>query len=195
MDLDEMKAGWNTLNELLARNEILNRRMIKEMITARTQSAYDIIYRCEWQQLLLTLFIGIILFVGYNLSDLPLKCSSFIFLEIIMFIALLIGAFMIYTLSKFNLGRMKVNELTHIVLTYKKYYWYNKKYGSLIGLGGIVIFLFLENTHTNFHVLLTIFIMLIIGGVYSFTKIRKHAQKIKEVEQGLEELAEFESSI
>lgn len=195
MDLDEMKAGWNTLNELLARNEILNRRMIKEMITARTQSAYDIIYRCEWQQLLLTLFIGIILFVGYNLSDLPLKCSSFIFLETIMFIALLIGAFMIYTLSKFNLGRMKVNELTHIVLTYKKYYWYNKKYGSLIGLGGIVIFLFLENTHTNFHVLLTIFIMLIIGGVYSFTKIRKHAQKIKEVEQGLEELAEFESSI
>ena len=41
MELEELKAGWNVLNERLAQNEILNKRIIKEMIINRTQSAYE----------------------------------------------------------------------------------------------------------------------------------------------------------
>lgn len=33
MNFDEMKAGWNVLNERLAQSEIINKRIIKEMIT------------------------------------------------------------------------------------------------------------------------------------------------------------------
>ena len=34
---------------------------------------------------------------------------------------------------------------------------------------------------------------MIIGCIYSYTKLKPHEQKIKEVEQGLAELKEFES--
>lgn len=39
MELEELKAGWNVLNDRLAQNEILNKRIIKEMIINRTQPA------------------------------------------------------------------------------------------------------------------------------------------------------------
>ena len=38
MELEELKAGWNVLNERLAQNEILNKRIIKDMIVTRTNS-------------------------------------------------------------------------------------------------------------------------------------------------------------
>lgn len=38
MELEELKAGWSILNEQLAKSEMLNKRIIKEMITNRTQS-------------------------------------------------------------------------------------------------------------------------------------------------------------
>ena len=37
MELEELKAGWNVLNERLAQNEILNKRIIKDMIVTRNQ--------------------------------------------------------------------------------------------------------------------------------------------------------------
>ena len=45
MELEELKAGWNVLNERLAQNEILNKRIIKEMIVTRTNSALS---RLKW---------------------------------------------------------------------------------------------------------------------------------------------------
>ena len=45
MELEELKAGWNVLNERLAQNEILNKRIIKDMIVTRTNSALS---RLKW---------------------------------------------------------------------------------------------------------------------------------------------------
>lgn len=52
MDMEEMKKGWMVLNERLSQNEILNRRIIKEMLTTRTQTAYEQIYNWEWRNFL-----------------------------------------------------------------------------------------------------------------------------------------------
>ncbi len=34
MNLDEMKNSWNVLNERLEQNEILNKRIIEEMVAS-----------------------------------------------------------------------------------------------------------------------------------------------------------------
>ena len=41
MDLEKMKLGWDALNERLERNEVVNQKIIKEMISAKTKSAYS----------------------------------------------------------------------------------------------------------------------------------------------------------
>ena len=37
MNLDEMKNSWNVLNERLEQNEILNKRIIEEMVASKNK--------------------------------------------------------------------------------------------------------------------------------------------------------------
>lgn len=193
MDLNDMKAGWNVLNERLAQNEILNKRIIKEMITMKTKSAYDTVYRSEWQQVVLVLIIGVVI-SGNILLNLPVKQASFIFLVVMMSVALLFRLVLVYSLSRFSLKDMKVSELTHSIMRYKKLYWYNTKYGSAIGLGSVFVFLIMENAISNPYVIATLFALLVVAAAYSLPKLKRHTQKIREIEQGLAELKEFEDT-
>ncbi len=53
MELEELKAGWNVLNERLAQNEILNKRIIKDMIVTRTNSALSRLKWMNWGGIIL----------------------------------------------------------------------------------------------------------------------------------------------
>lgn len=193
MNLDEMKNSWNVLNERLEQNEILNKRIIEEMVASKTKSAYDSIYNQEVRGLYIILLCGLIVlpvnwFLGINM-----KLSSFILLEAVMFLALLFQLVILYSLSKFKLNYMKVNELTRTVLKYRRFYSYNKKYGTILGLGSVIVFMISESKITNPYAFVPVLTVMIVGCVYSYTKMKQHEQKIKEVEQGLAELKEFES--
>ena len=41
MELETLKASWNALDKRLAETEIVNLRIVKEMIQQKTKSAYD----------------------------------------------------------------------------------------------------------------------------------------------------------
>ena len=41
MELEALKASWNKLDERLAETEIVNLRVVKEMIQQKTKSAYE----------------------------------------------------------------------------------------------------------------------------------------------------------
>ena len=41
MELEALKASWNKLDERLAETEIVNLRVVKEVIQQKTKSAYD----------------------------------------------------------------------------------------------------------------------------------------------------------
>lgn len=193
MNLDEMKNSWNVLNERLEQNEILNKRIIEEMVASKTKSAYDCIYNQELRGLYIILFVALIVLPVNRFLGINMKLSSFILLEAVMFLALLFQSVILYSLSKFKLNYMKVNELTRTVLRYRKFYSYNKKYGTILGLGSVIVFMILESRLTNPYAFLPILAVMIVGCIYSYTKMKQHEQRIKEVEQGLTELKEFES--
>lgn len=50
-----------------------------------------------------------------------------------------------------------------------------------------------ESKITNPYAFVPVLTVMIVGCIYSYTKMKQHEQKIKEVEQGLAELKEFES--
>lgn len=193
MNLDEMKNSWNVLNERLEQNEILNKRIIEEMVASKTKSAYDSIYNQELRGLYIILLCGLIVLPVNRFLGINMKLSSFILLETVMFLALLFQLVILYSLSKFKLNYMKVNELTRTVLKYRRFYSYNKKYGTILGLGSVIVFMISESKITNPYAFLPVLAVMIIGCIYSYTKLKLHEQKIKEVEQGLAELKEFES--
>ena len=193
MNLDEMKNSWNVLNERLEQNEILNKRIIEEMVASKTKSAYDCIYNQELRGLYILLLVALIVLPANRFLGINMKQSSFILLEAVMFLALLFQSVILYSLSKFKLNYMKVNELTRTVLKYRKFYSSNTKYGTILGLGSVIIFMISESKITNPYAFLPVLAVMIIGCIYSYTKLKLHEQKIKEVEQGLAELKEFES--
>ena len=193
MNLDEMKNSWNVLNQRLEQNEILNKRIIEEMVASKTKSAYDSIYNQELRGLYIILLCGLIVLPVNRFLGINMKLSSFILLEAVMFLALLFQLVILYSLSKFKLNYMKVNELTRTVLKYRRFYSYNKKYGTILGLGSVIVFMISESKITNPYAFVPVLTVMIVGCVYSYTKMKQHEQRIKEVEQGLAELKEFES--
>ena len=193
MNLDEMKNSWNVLNERLEQNEILNKRIIEEMVASKTKSAYDSIYNQELRGLYIILLCGLIVLPVNRFLGINMKLSSFILLETVMFLALLFQLAILYSLSKFKLNYMKVNELTRTVLKYRRFCSYNKKYGTILGLGSVIVFMISESKITNPYAFVPVLTVMIVGCIYSYTKMKQHEQKIKEVEQGLAELKEFES--
>lgn len=193
MNLDEMKNSWNVLNERLEQNEILNKRIIEEMVASKTKSAYDSIYNQELRGLYIILLCGLIVLPVNRFLGINMKLSSFILLETVMFLVLLFQLVILYSLSKFKLNYMKVNELTRTVLKYRRFYSYNKKYGTILGLGSVIVFMISESKITNPYAFVPVLAVMIVGCIYSYTKMKQHEQKIKEVEQGLAELKEFES--
>lgn len=193
MNLDEMKNSWNVLNERLEQNEILDKRIIEEMVASKTKSAYDSIYNQELRGLYIILLCGLIVLPVNRFLGINMKLSSFILLETVMFLALLFQLAILYSLSKFKLNYMKVNELTRTVLKYRRFYSYNKKYGTILGLGSVIVFMISESKITNPYAFVPVLTVMIVGCIYSYTKMKQHEQKIKEVEQGLAELKEFES--
>lgn len=193
MNFDEMKNSWNVLNERLEQNEILNKRIIEEMVASKTKSAYDSIYNQELRGLYIILLCCLIVLPVNRFLGINMKLSSFILLEAVMFLALLFQLAILYSLSKFKLNYMKVNELTRTVLKYRRFYSYNKKYGTILGLGSVIVFMISESKITNPYAFVPVLTVMIVGCIYSYTKMKQHEQKIKEVEQGLAELKEFES--
>lgn len=163
------------------------------MVASKTKSAYDCIYNQELRGLYILLLVALIVLPANRFLGINMKQSSFILLEAVMFLALLFQSVILYSLSKFKLNYMKVNELTRTVLKYRKFYSYNKKYGTILGLGSVIIFMISESKITNPYAFLPVLAVMIIGCIYSYTKLKLHEQKIKEVEQGLAELKEFES--
>lgn len=192
MDLEEMKAGWNVLNERLAQNEILNQRIIKEMITTRTQSAYEKVYNSELVALVTTLIIGLIIFPGNMFFGASFKWPSFIMGEVLLCFAIVARALTVYCLSKFNLEKAQLNELSRLILQYKKYRWNEKVYGTIFAFAFLIVFVVMENIYTNIYALTTIIVFMAVGVVFSFIQLKKHNARIKSIEQGLAELKEFE---
>ena len=74
MELEELKAGWNVLNERLAQNEILNKRIIKDMIVTRTNSALSRLKWMNWGGLILVFVMFILVLIMKNIVVIRPAC-------------------------------------------------------------------------------------------------------------------------
>ena len=201
MELEALKASWNKLDERLAETEIVNLRMVKEMIQQKTRSAYDKIVGQNIYSLVVNVLIicGVFPFVYLNT---PIQTTSFAIVEGVMIIGLIPMVWKLSLLSKFDLGGKNSSELSRLVLTYKKVCHQEKVWMIGAVCLAMIAFYILElgfNTEASYEfstrLLLPLGLSLLtfgLGFVFAKWQLRRHAQQLQEIERGLEELREFE---
>ena len=201
MELEALKASWNKLDERLAETEIVNLRIVKEMIQQKTKSAFDHIMGQNIYSFVVNMLIicGVFPFVYLNT---PIQATSFAIVEGVMIIGLIPMVWKLSLLSKFDLGGKSSSELSRLVLTYKKVCHQEKVWMIGVVCLAMIAFYILElgfNTEAGYEfstrLLLPLGLSLLtfgLGFVFAKWQIRRHAQQLQEIERGLEELREFE---
>lgn len=201
MELDELKASWNAFDKRLAESDIVNLRMVKEMIAQKTRRAFDRIYGLNVYYFVVSLLIMGLVF-PYLYMNTPISTTSFVIVETILVIGLYPHIKKLNLLSKFNLEDKSCHELSSLVLQYKKV-CHNETYWTIAIVSiAMVAFYITElgfNQQANY--VLGTRVMLVIGltlltfalaYVIAQWQRRRHATQMLEIEQGLEELREFE---
>lgn len=191
MTLDELKKGWGILNERLSQNEVVNQRIIKEMILRKTNSAYDAIYQTNKRGLIATFLIGTFILPFCKMQGMPIYKETFITLEVFILLGFIYEAYMFYILSRFNLHTMKVDEVMRSVLKYKKMYIRNQCYGKFVVLFIVLICMILQQAFILPVIIATI-LCTFISLFLMLTQDKRQRQLLHEIEKGLRELKEFE---
>ena len=201
MELEALKASWNKLDERLAETEIVNLRIVKEMIQQKTKSAYDRIMGQNIYSLVINVFIICGVF-PYVYMYTPVQTTSFAIVEGVMIIGLIPMVWKLSLLSKFDLGGKSSSELSRLVLTYKKVCHQEKVWMIGAVCLAMIAFYILElgfNTEAGYELSTRLILPLglsmltfALGLVFAKWQLRRHAQQLQEIERGLEELREFE---
>ena len=202
MELDELKTSWNALDKRLAETEVVNLRMVKEMIQQKTKSAYNGIVGQNLYSFVVNVLIMAFLF-PYIYMNTPMRAISFAIVEAVMILGLIPIIWKLSILSKFDMGGKSCNEL-RLVLRYKQICQRQKYWGIAAVCLAMVAFYIIELgfNPTAGYVFEANRVLLVVGlTLFTFAMAfalglwqrRHHAQQLQEIERGLEELREFES--
>ena len=196
-----MKASWNKLDERLAETEIVNLRVVKEMIEQKTKTAYDHIMGQNVYSFVVNMLIICVVF-PYVYLNTPIKATSFAIVEGVMVIGLIPLVWKLSLLSKFDVSGKSSSELSRLVLSYKKICHQEKVWMIGAVCLAMIAFYILElgfNTEAGYvlgmRLMLPIglsLLTLVLGFFFAKWQLRRHAQQLQEIERGLEELHELE---
>lgn len=202
MELEELKVSWNAFDKRLAETEIVNLRMVKEMISHKTRSAYDRIVGQNLYSLAVCLLISCVVF-PYVYMNTPISPLSFAIVEAVIVLGMIPQVWKLTLLSGFDLESKTCNELSRLVLRYKKL----RHQETIWTIAGVCIAMAafyvseLGFNHEAGYVLgtrlilpMTLSLLTFAAGYYLALWMRRsHARQMQEIERGLEELKDFEN--
>lgn len=175
--------------------------MVKEMVSQKTKTAFDGIMGHNIYNLVVCTLIICVVF-PYVYVNTPIRPLSFAIVEGMMVIGLIPQIWKLSLLSRFDLGGKKCNELSSLVLQYKKV-CHHEKIWIIAGVClAMVAFYILElgfNKEAGYELgtrlILPLGLSVLtlgLGLVFAKWQLRRQAQQMREVERGLEELKDFE---
>lgn len=200
MELDELKNSWNVLNKRLDDSEVVNLRVVKEMISQKTKSAFNGIVGHNLYNFVASLAIIGFVF-PYVWMHTPISTTSFVIVEVLMLTGLVPVVRKLMLLSKFDVEGKNLNESSRLILNYKKAchddpFWtiavvtlaFVGFYVSELGFNTAVDYGFSNRVWIVVALTLLTFALAYVIGLW---QRRRHAQQMQEIERGLEELKEF----
>lgn len=192
MDLEKMKQNWDIISEQLAQQEITNNKIVKEIISQKTQSTYDKIYKRNVANLLNIVFGGILLAFINSMLDKKLEPITFIIIESYITIGFLYHLYLIFVMSRFNITTSKVNTLMKQVLKYQNLYLFNFRTGIPSAIILIALVFIANNSFSLITISATILFFLL-AFIIGYIQHKRHSDLINEIKKDLQELRDFEN--
>ena len=192
MDLEKMKQNWDIISEQLAQQEITNNKIVKEIISQKTQSTYDKIYKRNVANLLNIVFGGILLAFINSMLDKKLEPITFIIIESYITIGFLYHLYLIFIMSRFNITTSKVNTLMKQVLKYQNLYLFNFRTGIPSAIILIALVFIANNSFSLITISATILFFLL-AFIIGYIQHKRHSDLINEIQKDLQELRDFEA--
>ena len=202
MEIEELKTCWNTFDKRLAESELVNVRIVKELISQKTKTAFDRLSVLNLYTCVANLFVMAVVF-PYVFMNTPITITSFILVEAAMAIGLIPHVRKFVILSRFDINRKPLCELDRLILQYRKvrhreWLWtvvsislaFTAFYVSEFGINQSVSYIL--GPKVLIVVVLTL-LTLAIACIIGVWQKRLHARQMADIESGLRELAEFEN--
>ncbi|MDR3297391.1 MAG: hypothetical protein LBS94_04055 [Prevotellaceae bacterium] len=192
MELEELKAGWSLLSERLERSEVVNRRIVREMVAKRTQTAYGKIQ--SWNVLGLAICLGmmIVLYVLAVIGPYKLPLSLLVAGEVMLGLTCVWQAVKLSFIGRFRMDKNSVLELSKWTLRYRRLIKREEVVGVLLVVTFLAVYYLLYFQHSV--KLSILFVMATIVAVaLSYLCYRYVERKnVDAIGQGLEELGSME---
>ncbi|MDR3235720.1 MAG: hypothetical protein LBT48_03210 [Prevotellaceae bacterium] len=199
MELEELKTNWLVLNERLAKNEILNKRIIKEMITKRTRSAYNRLFGYNVLGLVLVSATAIGIFLLGLINFTPLSIVVVGETGLILSIIWVIIRIIIINRFQFD-SKETVYELLVRVLKFKLLQ--KKEFIISLIFGGIILGIIVFSCYSDLPIYIPIYIRVIIflsvaifTFVLSYVSYLCEKRNVEAIGKGLDELKELEEEM
>lgn len=190
-ELNDLKLAWETLSTRLEKAEILNTRMVKEMINARSKTSLNRLRAREIYLICVGAVIGILFFILK--SKLGLEGMSLFLLAAASLITIGWAGVKLVMLNRLNVDKKSVRELMVEVNRYKIRVRWERPLATTVGIILLVILLYIFdiNYTASFYVFYGIIIVLAYVATYVHY-IRFDKKNMEEYEKTLKELEELE---
>lgn len=189
MDLEQMKSGWNTLSAQLEQQNTITNRLVCEMISSRNRTNYEQIARTHRISLAVMVLMATLVLPYFARTEL-IRMSSFALIEVVSFTGIAMAGSMLNTLARLGQSDRTVSQLTQDVLTYKRLYGLNQRFGVPVALATIGVVYTIEHAFTT-NALVPLVLSLVMATIIGIAQSRRHNRLLQEIKQGLEELREF----
>ena len=209
MELEELKRNWATLNERIEKVEMVNERLVKNMVELRTKSTFGRFFDQQRNILnygiIFSLFFAIrYLFIYHSGEEINPYILIIVFIPLVS--ALCKRGVYSPLFTKMDLAKVTPQKALKNLIRYKKLYLLEHYCIYIIGILGTIAFviwhiIFTYNTYHKYHlkmdIQMTIFVLSIEIIAMSImlwkgNKFKKeHLKDLKELEDGLQELKEY----
>lgn len=189
MDLEQMKSGWNTLSAQLEQQNTITNRLVCEMISSRNRTNYEQIARTHQISLAVMVLMATLVLPYFARTEL-IRMSSFALIEVVSFAGIAMAGSILNTLARLGQSDRTVSQLTQDVLTYKRLYGLNQRFGVPVALATIGVVYTIEHAFTT-NALVPLALSLVMATIIGIAQSRRHNRLLQEIKQGLEELREF----
>lgn len=209
MELEELKRNWATLNERIEKVEMVNERLVKNMVELRTKSTFGRFFDQQRNILnygiIFSLFFAIrYLFIYHRGEEINPYILIIVFIPLVS--ALCKRGVYSPLFTKMDLAKVTPQKALKNLIRYKKLYMLEHYCIYIIGILGTIAFviwhiIFTYNTYHKYHlkmdIQMTIFVLSIEIIAMSImlwkgNKFKKeHLKDLKELEDGLQELKEY----
>jgi hypothetical protein len=195
MELEEMKEGWEKLNQKLKKTQIINRQQIKEMIVKRSKTARKRLYRMSLMPILVVPILMVVFPLVYEEIGIGQQLLLNIVTEGLFIYVFFFQMKLLSYIRRMNILEQKVSTVTYYALMFRQWFKISKLFGIPISIA--FLFVYFYEIYANTDILsqkefwITLAIVIPFSVYVCILQVKTIFNSLKAIEKSVQELKEL----